>query len=364
MQSKEPSFSQTPLFVGGLDSVVEYRIPGLVTTNTGTLVAVCDARVDRPGDAINNIDLVVKRSTDLGKTWMPMQVIVDFPGKEAACDPCIAHDRHTNRVWVFYDHILDHVAKPGTQSREKRIIHLHAIYSDDEGVTWSGPRNLTPIIKMPVWDAVLAGPGRGSQTRNGYLLIPCYSIRPDCSYAQVLVSTDHGGTWKLSKGARAETNESAVVELTDGRWLLNSRDARREGYRVVSTTKNQGANWITPSNAKNLPEPCCQGSVIRYTDTRDGFQKNRLLFSNPADSSQRRRMTVRMSYDEGETWPIAKVIYDGPTAYSCLTVLPNGTIGLLYESGDQSPYERIHFAAFNLEWLTDGTDALDGPVSE
>ncbi len=360
----EPQWQQIPVFIGGLDSIAEYRIPGIVTTNEGTLVAACDARVDRPGDPINNIDIALKRSTDSGRTWEPMRRIVDFPGRQAAADSCIAYDRQAQKVWLFYDYVLEEPAASGTRVREKRIVALHAVSSDDDGRTWSKPKDLTPSVKLAEWEAIMVGPGRGSQTRDGRLLVPCYSQQVDNDYTHVLVSDDHGSSWRVSNAAGSMTNESAVVELVDGSWLVNMRSGRRHGYRVFSTSVNAGQQWETLRDATELPGPCCQGSLIRYTDVRSGYQKNRLLFSNPADSSQRRNMTVRLSYDEGKTWPVSKVIYPGPTAYSCLTVLQDGTIGLLFENGEKSPYEKITFARFNLEWLSDGSDRLAVAATE
>ena len=355
----EISFTKKPIFVGGLDDIVEYRIPAMVTTGTGTLIAICDARVDRPGDAINNVDIAMKRSKDFGRTWDPMRVIVDFPGEEAACDPCMVFDKQTDKLWIFYDHILAEPAKSGTRLREQRVAVLHAIQSQDGGDTWSPPRDITRIVQQAGWESIMAGPGSGTQTRDGHLLVPCYTRRTDNDYSQVLVSKDHGKSWKITNAARANTNEAAVVELNDGRWLFNMRDTRRNGCRLVSITADGGRRWETPWEETGLPGPCCQGSLIRYTDVRDGFNKNRLLFSNPADSSKRQNMTVRMSYDEGKTWPVAKLIDTSFCAYSCLTVLSDGTIGLLYEHGKESPYEQISFTRFDLQWLTDGTDRLE-----
>ena len=364
LHADESQLKQKPIFIGGLDNVVEYRIPGVITTNTGTLITVCDARVDRPGDAINNIDLAVKRSTDSGRTWEPVRFVVDFPGKEAAADPCIVFDNQTQRTWLFYDYILAELAESGTRILENRIIALHTIFSDDEGKTWSDPRDLTSSVMAPSWEAVLVGPGSGSQTRDGRLLVPCYSNRTDDGYAHVLVSADHGISWQITSAASPNTTESAIVELTDGRWLLNMRNSLRSGYRVISTTADGGQHWEKAQEEMALPEPCCQGSLVRFTDIRDGHKKNRLLFSNPSDREQRRNMTVHMSYDEGKTWPVSKVIYTGPSAYSCLTILKDGTIGLLYENGENSPYERITFARFDLQWLSNGADRLEKPSTK
>ena len=355
----EPFIERKPVFVAGHDNVVEYRIPGIVTTSCGTLVAVCDARVERPGDAINNIDLVMKRSFNQGRTWEPMRVLVDFPGQEAAADPCILFDREKEAIWVFYDHVLAEPARSGQRKREERDVTLQAICSTDNGATWLKPVDINPKVAGPAWEALMAGPGRGTQTRDGRLLVPCYTRRPEDDYAQVLASDDHGQSWRLTAAPGPDTNEAAVVELTDGRWMLNMRCSRGKGCRGVATTNDGGDSWSPLLDDAGLPDSQCQGTLIRYTDVRDGGERNRLLFANAAHQSKRQRMTVRVSYDEGETWPVAKVIHDGPAAYCCLTIMNDGTIGLLYEHGDESHYERIGFARFNLEWLTDGMDQLE-----
>ena len=371
-----PFFRRKDVFIGGLDSVREYRIPGLVTTRKGTLLALCDARVEKTGDAPNNIDLALKRSLDGGDTWERMKIVVDFPGHQAACDPCMLVDRQTGSVWILYDHIwpnLEALEKenrtlpPGIQpDAAGRIMLLHAIVSHDEGQTWSKPRDITEMVTQTVKSSVMAAPGMGIQMQDGRLLAPCYSDRRKLGkltgngYSSVCYSDDHGKTWQLGGAAAASTNECQVVELVDGRLMVNMRNFHEseEGHRAVATSRDGGKSWSKVSYDGTLIEPNCQASFIRYTDTRQGSAKSRLLFSNPAHRKERVNMTVRLSYDEGQTWPVSKVIYPGPSAYSCLTALGDGNIGLFYENGLKGPYEKITFARFNLEWLTDGSDSL------
>ena len=354
----EPLFERRDVFVAGRDNVREYRIPALATTGKGTLIAVCDARVEKRGDAINNIDLVMKRSFDAGRTWEPLKVLADFPGQQAAADPCMLIDRTTGTISVCYDHVLAELDRSGRRKRERRMISLHMIRSRDDGRTWSKPTDLTRTVKQDGWEAVMVAPGRGIQTRDGRLVFPGYSRRPEADHAHVMYSDDHGETWQINSDAGPKVNECQVVELVDGLLMLNMRSYRGKSCRAVATTDDAGKTWHKIVDDTNLPESKCQASLIRHTDLRDGFQKNRLLFSNPANTTGRVNMTVRLSYDEGKTWPISKVIHTGPSAYSCLTVLKDGTIGLLYENGQASPYEKLTFARFNLEWLTDGRDAL------
>ena len=204
----------------------------------------------------------------------------------------------------------------------------------------------------------MAAPGRGIQTRAGRLIIPVYTRQTDQDYSHLLSSNDHGKTWQISPPAAPMVNECQVAELKDGSLMLNMRSYRKKGCRAVATTNDDGKTWGKIVDDTNLPEPTCQASFIRYTDVRDGFTRDRLLFVNPANTSKRVNLTVRLSYDEGMTWPISKVIRPGPSAYSCLTVLKDGTIGLIYENGRTSPYERLTFARFDLQWLTDGRDRI------
>jgi len=373
----EALFEETDVFVAGEHGVAEYRIPALVTTTAGTLLAVCDARVDRPGDAPNNIDMVLRRSDDLGRTWSEREVLIDLPGEMAAGDPCMLVDRQTGAVWIIYDHVYPSMAvlremdperaegaQPGYQGR---VLFLHAIRSDDDGRTWSEPIDLTPAVKDPAWIAAMAGPGMGIQTRAGRLIAPGYrrlarDFRNDGSH--LYISDDHGETWHVSASPGPNTNEGQVVELEDGSLMLNMRSTRGPRCRAVATTVDGGETWSAMRDDETLVEPRNQASFIRWTDRRDGHARSRLLFANTAHPESRENMTVRLSYDEGRSWPVAKVVNPGPTAYGCLSVLPDMAVGLLYEyrglpDGPAPGYERISFARFNLEWLTDGAHALD-----
>ena len=369
-----PFFRREDLFVAGADGVREYRIPALVTTTKGTLLALCDARVEAPGDAPNNIDLVLKRSEDQGETWSEMNVVADFPGRRAAADPCMLIDGETGKVWVIYDHVW-----PDSQSLERagvvlpkgvrpdgtgRIIMLHAIFSEDDGKTWSEPVDITHQLTREGWLAVMAAPGRGIQMNNGRLVVPCYSRRMDGSgrqgdFSSVAYSDDGGKNWRLGSGAGPATNECQVVELANGDLMLNMRSYHGKGCRAVATSTDGGETWSELSHDDTLIEPRCQASFIRYGAEADSGGKDRLLFSNPAHRKERVNMTVRLSLDSGATWPVSKAVHPGPAAYSCLTVLEDGKIGLLYENGAGSPYERISFACFNPEWLT-GADLQSG----
>jgi sialidase-1 len=351
---------QTEVFVEGQDGVAQYRIPVLLTSNQGTLLAFCDARVDRLADAPNNIDLVMKRSVDGGKTWGPLRVLVDV-GEGAACDACGLVDRETGTIWIFMCYFPEGI---GSEEAEPGLSGSTALYwalkSDDDGETWSEPMDFTAMIKKTQWRAGSPGPGKGIQTRSGRLILPKYFIKEDeHSTSHVVFSDDHGKSWEIGGAAHSNgtTNECQVAELTDGTLLLNMRHRLSGNHRWVSRSSDGGLTWSTAVKDSNLIGPLCQASLSSFTNSID-HDRDRLLFSNPPSATTRKNMTVRLSYDGGMTWPVAKQLHTGPSAYSCLTVLPDMTIGCFYERGDQDRYEKLTFARFNLEWLTDGKDSV------
>ncbi len=340
------------LFFNGLDGVVQYRIPSLVVTTKGTLIAACDARVDRPGDLPNNIDIAIRRSLDNGKTWTPVERIVSFPGEEGAGDPCMLVDRDTGAIWMFYDYGVPHPTLP-----RKRKIALHVIKSEDDGATWSEPRDLNPDIMKPEWYFVAAGPGNGIQLRSGRLIAPVYIPHRDGrKTGHALYSDDHGQTWTLGEGTLGgPASEPQIVELADGTLMMNVRQPPKADCRGVAVSKDAGLTWSEVVDQPQLIEPACQASFIRYTCAADGDDKNRLLFSNPFNAGGRAAMTVHLSYDEGKTWPVYRGIHRTFSAYSSLAVLPDKSIGLFYE---RDPMMTLTFARFTLDWLTKGKDKL------
>lgn len=354
-----PMLKQTDLFESGHGGVATYRIPALAVTDEGTLVAVCDARIERRNDLPNNIDLVMRRSFDLGETWTPIETIVDYPGQEGAGDSALLVDRDTGTVWLFYVYGPEGIGwKQSQAGLDGPTLQLHLRRSDDDGATWSEARNLNPEVKDPTWRAVWSSPGRGFQARSGTLYFPLTRFS-DAQYTHFIFSGDHGKTWHMSAAAGRVTNESMIVELAVGSLMANMRSGQGKNRRAVAMSADGGLTWQDFRHDPGLIEPACQASFIRYTAEAEGHDKNRLLFANPA-STKRENMTVRVSYDEGQTWPDSHVVYTGPAAYSCLAVLPDGSVGLLYERGVNSPYETVTFARFTLDWLTGGRDTWAG----
>jgi sialidase-1 len=261
-------------------------------------------------------------------------------------------DRDTGTIWLLLTHNL------GTDT-ESQILDgksqgtrtCWVSKSTDDGVRWANPVEITRDVKRPDWTWYATGPGVGIQTKSGRLVIPCdnYVTGTKTKQSHVITSDDRGAIWKLGGVVGPNCNESQVVELADGRLMLNMRSYEANKRRLVATSQDGGLTWTMPKSDAALIEPVCQASILRYSGLRPG-EKSVILFSNPA-STRREKMTVRASYDDAKTWPVAKMLHDGPAAYSCLTALSDGTIGCLYERGDKSPYEMISFARFPLEWL-------------
>ena len=332
------------------DSIACYRIPAIVTAPNGDLVATIDERVPSCGDLkwSKDINIVMRRSEDNGKTWSVIESIVDFPFGKSASDPSMIVDQITKEIFLFYNYMnLD---------TEKDIYYLHVMKSADNGKTWSEPKEITSQIAKPEWhkDFKFITSGRGIQTSDGKLLHCMVNLN---SGMHLFGSDDHGETWFLIDTPIAPADESKVVELVDGSWMVNARGNDKKGVRYIHTSSDEGKTWTTKAEPQ-LTDPGCNASIVRYTAIKDGYTKNRLLFANANSEKGRTNMTVRVSYDEGKTWSDGKTIYKGPSAYSSLTILKNGDIGLFFEKDE---YTANVFTSFSLEWLTDGKDRYEEP---
>jgi sialidase-1 len=362
---------QTDVFVNGQDGVSCYRIPSLIATSRGTLIAVCDARRNSCYDAPNKIDLAMKRSFDNGKTWTPIKIIANYPGNESAGDVSMTLDKQTGTIWLFFNYIIPKEGfhpemlkgfKTAEDYHQWRTVYIKAMKSDDDGENWSEPMDLT-YLKKTFWDYLISAPGNGIQSRNGRLLVASYSSRAQLtiSSCQLIYSDDHGKTWNIGHSTGEYNNEPQLVELENGSLMMNMRQSKEKGYRMFALSKDGGITWSDPKDEKTQPEPGsgCQASFIRFTKKDDGSNKNRLLFANPASTKNRVNLTLRISYDEGTSWPVSKILYEGPSAYSCMTVLPDRSVGILYEKGEKTSNEKISFARFDIAWLTNGKDNID-----
>jgi sialidase-1 len=334
---------QHDLFQSGAEGYHTFRIPALLVTPKSTVLAFCEGRKRGRGDA-GNIDVVLKRSLDGGKTWRPMQVIADDEDNTVG-NPCPVYDRSTNTIWLLLTRNLgkdgEKAIRDGTSKDSRRV---WVMKSGDDGVTWSKPVDVTKNVKDPKWTWYATGPGVGVQLRSGRLLIPCDHTEAGtkANRSHVIYSNDNGATWKLGGALGEKTNECQVVERRDGSLLLNMRSYHGKNRRAIATSTDGGLTWSDVTLDDALIEPVCQASLIRL----DG---DRLLFSNPA-STRREKMTVRLSNDGGKTWGAGGCLHEGPAAYSCLGRLPGGDVLCLYERGRKSPYEVITLARFGPGW--------------
>ncbi len=359
---------ETDVFNAGADGYHTYRIPALVATKNGALIAICEGRKAGRGDH-GDVDLVQKRSTDGGKTWGPLELIHEEGGtaKVTIGNPCPVIDHDTGTIWL-----------PFTRENDRVFI----LSSTDDGRTWSKPHDITSDAKKSDWNWYATGPGNGIQLATGKykgrLVIPCdHRVNGNkddkngweqAGRSHVIYSDDHGQTWQLGGFTDFGMNECAVVELADGTLMLNSRSYRGKACRGISLSKDGGATWEPTYDDPALVESVCQASLIRNswlkaptqglsetsnTPTRS-VSEGLLIFSNPAVPKGRSHLTVRVSLDEGKTWPYSRLICEGSSAYSALAALPSGEIGLLYERDD---YKHLTLARFSAAWLMEKTDA-------
>ena len=337
------SFTQTDIYKAGDDGYTSFRIPALIRTPKGTLLAFCEGRRNSASDT-GDIDIVLKRSSDNGKTWSSVQKVADL-GEDTIGNPAPVVERKSGAILLLL------TSNPGRVS-EKQIIdgtapsgrRVWITRSTDDGHTWSAPVDITGQTKRPDWTWYATGPGNGIQLRSGRLVIACdHNVAgTNERHSHVIYSDDGGATWKIGGVAEDKTNESAVAQLKNGDLLLNMRSYHGKNRRAVQRSTDGGLTWSPLEFDQTLIEPVCQASLIS-----DG---KRLLFSNPA-ATTRSRMTVRISTDGGGTWPVSRVVHEGPAAYSSLAMLGGSRVGLLYERGDAKPYEKITFAAFDLAWI-------------
>ncbi|HVU34404.1 MAG TPA: exo-alpha-sialidase [Opitutaceae bacterium] len=346
---------QTDVFVAGQGGYHSYRIPAVIRAADGTLLAFCEGRKDSGGDA-GNIDLLLRRSADGGRSWGSVQVLWD-DGPNTCGNPCPVVDRSTGTIWLLATHNLglDHESAL-SRGRARGTRTVWVLHSDDQGAHWSAPAEITADVKDPAWTWYATGPGIGIQLRRGphagRLVVPCDHSRVAANGeivrgSHVIYSDDDGRTWHGGGVVEPGMNECQVAELpgTNGTLLLNMRSYRGHHCRAEATSDDGGTTWSPARDATALVDPVCQGSVI--ADEASGL----LLFSNPADPRRRVRMTVRASADGAKTWSPGLVLHDGPAAYSCLVALGDHTAGCLYELGQRRPYERIAFARFSTATL-------------
>jgi sialidase-1 len=350
-------FQSTP-FLSGSEGYNTFRIPAITVNGAGHLLAICEGRKRGGGDA-GDIDTVCKVSEDGGKTWGKLTVIWNDSSNTCG-NPCVVRDAETGVIWLLntWNRGDDHENRIINQtSRDTRRVFVCS--SSDDGRTWSKAREITADVKLANWTWYATGPGAGIQLQRGpykgRLIIPCDHIEAVTKryFSHVIYSDDHGKSWKLGGSTpEPQVNECEVVELADGTLLLNMRSydpARKARQSAIS--HDGGSTWEEQKVVPELLDPICQASIRRLSWPQTGLP-GVVLFANAA-SQQRERMTVRASFDEGRTWPVARRLTAQPAAYSCLVAMPDRSIGLLYETGPNNPYEAIVFSRFTLDWLQD-----------
>ena len=378
------------LFTAGDAGYQLCRIPGIIATKRGVLLAYCEAR-KTAGDWAA-IDILLRRSTDGGQTWSAARQVA-HRGPRVPKNPLALAQKIANENDQTANNPVAIADRDGTVHFLYCVEYARSfvMHSDDDGGHWTEPVEITAAFEelrdAYPWRVLATGPGHGIQLETGRLLVPVWlstgtggnAHRP--SVTTTIFSDDHGKSWHAGDVAVPNTeefvfpNETTAVELADGRVMLNVRSESRANRRLITTSPDGAGNWSPPQFQQDLLEPICEGSIVRLS-RKPASDRNRLLFANPdtldplpsrkaepGKSRTRKNLSVKLSYDEGDTWPVSKTLESGFSGYSDLAVGPDGTIYCLYESAstDGSIYHtgRLVLARFNLEWLTDGADQLN-----
>lgn len=353
------------VFRSGTEGYHTFRIPAIVTAADGTLIAFAEGRKENRSDpGGGDIDLVTKRSRDGGASWSALAVL-DDPGQGwAASNPTPVLDRNKGRLWVLFNRWEPGrgtaSSRPGTSDNQ-----AWARWSDDHGATWSQPIDLTRVARdFDHWGAIFFGPGGAIQTRSGRLIVPAamcpdsfdffislggFSGRTSLMRAYALISEDGGTSWRRGALVKAQTDENQLVELADGAILMDARQGAGE-HRWLTFSSDGGATWSDPVPGQNVTP--IAAAIERYSFEEAG-QPSRILWTGPAGPG-RRRLVVRLSYDEGQTFSVERLLYGGLAAYSDLTVLADRSVGVLWERGVSQPYQFITFTRFGIDFLEGG----------
>ena len=344
--AKTPVLKQVDLFHAGDGGVHTYRIPALLETRKGSLLAIVDARHDSARDMPARISLVMRKSSDRGRTWSAVRT-VRAVSEGGVGDASLLLDRKSGRIWCFHSYgppgIGLFTARPGAVTGPGTF-QFHAIWSDDDGESWSQPVDFTPQVKDPSWEAMFATSGTHFQTSAGRYLVPTVVRDADKQVASHNAwSGDGGKSWKIGPAIAPGSDESKAVELAGGTVLQNMRDGKS---RLVARSGDGGVTFGAPEHDGALVDPGCNAGMARYL----AKGRDLLIFTNAA-STRRENLTVKVSADGGRTWPRARALHPGPAAYSTVIVLRDGSIAVLYEHGEKNPYEKLTFARFPVDWV-------------
>lgn len=384
VMAAEPSLEKTDLFVADTNGYKVYHIPGIVVTAKGSVLAWCEAR--KKGGDWDQIDIVLARSTDNGKTFGEPKSIANVPGPKTK-NPSSLNAKNVDPNDVTYNNPVLIAGRDGTVHAVFCLEYMRSFYmrSEDDGVTWSTPTEITSTFetfrKTYDWKVLATGPDHGIQLKNGRLVLPVWlstgtgNNGHHPSVTSTIFSDDQGRTWQAgdiavpSSEEWTDPNETVIIELADGSVMLNVRNESKTQRRLVTVSKDGATGWSTPRFDDALLEPICMASIVRYS-----LDKPRILFCNPDNISRadgkeqpgkyrdRKNLTVKLSYDEGKTWAVSKVLDAGWSGYSDIGVAKDGTILCFYGRGGAKDFggyafNQLTLARFNLEWLTDGKDS-------
>ncbi len=379
LRAQQKPFSDTTLlFEPGRDGYTMFHVPALIISSKGTILAFTEGRYGK-GKDWDDMDLLMRRSIDQGNTWESIKVVIPYTKGKPTSNITPIADRDGTI------HLLYHV----------NYANAYYIQSKDDGITWSEPVEITPVFdafkKEYDWKVLAPGPAHGIQMNNGRLLVPVWLCIPDKSIpggdhrpssVATIYSDDHGKTWKrgaiITNNGDIATNgdtivnpnESIVIQLTDGRVMINMRNESLINRRLISYSPDGISGWSKPAFDMDLFEPVCMASIIRVTGKQ--HKKSRIIFVNPDSRNNavqirkgqqvykpRENVTARLSYDEGQTWPVHKSLFPKGSGYSDLAINKKGMIYCMYEirDGDDGDWKyRMIIHRFNLEWLTEGKD--------
>ena len=330
------------VFQSGSNGYHTYRIPAIVQSTKGTLIAFAEGRVNSSSDH-GNLDIVARRSSDNGKTWSDL-ILVQDDGNNQCGNPAPVVDQNTGRIYLLS---CGSTGSEGAVLNGKTTREVYSQYSDDDGLTWSKRENISQQVKQPDWRWYATGPCSGIQIQTGKykgrLVIPANHSDAGKTYrAHCFYSDDHGRTWKPGATAGDGSNESQIAEIATGKLVHNMRmQTHSKGCRGVRYSNDGGATWTELKHETSLPCPRCQASVIK-----DNARANTLYFSNPSAPKARKEMSIRTSTDGGKTWPYKKIVFAGNTAYSNLLDLDKNSLGILFEAW-QPDQNGIVFSIIN-----------------
>ncbi len=374
-----PLLEKTSLFEENTGGFRLYRIPGIVVTAKGTALAYCEARKLTTADR-GEIEIHLRRSTDGGRTWSPARQVAHL-GPRLSRNPHLPDDKQKKNMGGPGEQTVNNPMAIADRSGAVHLLYcveyMRSFYtrSDDDGLTWSQPVEITATFELfrsdCDWQAIATGPGHGIQLHTGRLVVPVWlatyakdPARPLRKACSVVFSDDGGATWQRGDIAIGGGGESAVAELSDGRVVMSARNSDQRNRRAVAYSRDGATGWSKTEFVEELPEPGCMAGLVRHPGAPESKQPL-LLYSNPPTTNrehkERKNVTIKLSYDDGRTWPLNKLLQPGPSAYSDLAVMPDGTILCFYESGSpESPrksgrpwaYSFLTVARFNLEWLT------------